>query len=209
MFESNSENFVNARSADYFIAQTETRCWRCSQMTPVLGLALPPNHEVLATDDEIASGEDIDLKVEQYGRDIHWNEIEGSVDAPQEVQVSRENGGDECLQEEAWQREPLHAFLFYIEYLPLPIQHRLQQLSSHYRLDFSQAIQGSYWMNHCQHCGMKQGDNELFCEPEGAFMPLDAGGAAAIRLLQVCEPFEAAAAGYAFEPHFFENMRRE
>ena len=57
-------------------------------------------------------------------------------------------------------------------------------------------------MNHCERCGMKQGDFELFCEPEVAFMPLTAQSTKAIQIEEILEPFEALAGGYMYEPEF-------
>ncbi len=50
-------------------------------------------------------------------------------------------------------------------------------------------------------------DHDLFCEPEGAFLPTSHARAAAIQLLRIDEPLEAAAAGYACDPQFFESAR--
>ena len=72
----------------------------------------------------------------------------------------------------------------------------------------SPAAQGSYWANHCEHCGSLQEDHDLFCEPEGAFLPVDAAWASAIELTRIDEPFAAAAAGYAYEPEYLEHMIR-
>jgi hypothetical protein len=63
-------------------------------------------------------------------------------------------------------------------------------------------------MNHCARCRALQGDHFLHCEPDGAFMPATAAAAAAIVLLEIHEPFEASAAGYAYEPDYFDSMRR-
>ncbi len=50
-------------------------------------------------------------------------------------------------------------------------------------------------------------DHDLFCEPEGAFLPTSQAQAAAIQLVRIDEPLEAAAAGYACDPQFFESAR--
>jgi len=85
----------------------------------------------------------------------------------------------------------------------------------HYRNDFSKTTQSFYWMNHCEHCGMKQGDFELFEEFDTPFCPIDPRGASRILLRSVSETFEASAASIAYEPGFliayepgfFERMR--
>jgi hypothetical protein len=116
--------------------------------------------------------------------------------------------GDSPHLPDAWQRTNFNAFLFYVEYLPESVQNRLNQLSRHFRLGYSTATLSAYWANHCAHCGALLEDHELHCEPDAAFLPLSETAAAGIELVQIHEPFEAAAAGYAFEPEFFRFMRK-
>jgi hypothetical protein len=116
--------------------------------------------------------------------------------------------GDSPHLPDAWQRTDFNAFLFYIEHLPESVQTRLNELSRHFRLEYSAATLCSYWANHCEHCGGLLEDHELHCEPDGAFLPVSEAAAAGIELLQIHEPFEATAAGYAFEPEFFRFMRK-
>jgi hypothetical protein len=107
-----------------------------------------------------------------------------------------------------WQPANTSAFLFYVESLPDGVQRRLTQLSRNYRLAHSTATQSFYWANHCQHCGGLLGDHELHCEPDGAFMPTSEVSATGIQLVQIHEPFQAMAAGYAFEPEYFRFMKQ-
>jgi hypothetical protein len=107
---------------------------------------------------------------------------------------------------EIWDVADCNAFLFYIEYLPDAVQRRLRLFSGTYRLGYSAATLGSYWANHCEKCGSHLDDHELFCEPEGAFLPTSAAGAAVIELIRIDEGIEAATAGYACDPEFFESM---
>ena len=116
--------------------------------------------------------------------------------------------GDSAHLPDAWQRANFNAFLFYVEHLSDSVQARLSQLSGNFRLVYSAATLCSYWANHCGHCGALHEDHELHCEPDGAFLPLTETAAAGIELLQIHEPFEAAAGGYAFEPEFFGSMRK-
>ena len=109
---------------------------------------------------------------------------------------------------DAWQRAAVNAMLFYVERLPDDVQDRLNRISPFFRLAHSTATLNSYWANHCEHCGTLLGDHELHCEPDGAFMPSSEATAANIQLQQIQEPFEAVAAGYAFEPEFFGFMRK-
>ena len=116
---------------------------------------------------------------------------------------------DRCEPEsDAWQRANFSAFLFYVEHLPGNVQDRLKQISPFFRPAYSAATLNTYWANHCEHCEALLGDHELHCEPDGAFVPAGEAAATNIELLQIRTPFEATAAGYAFEPEFFRSMQR-
>ena len=80
----------------------------------------------------------------------------------------------------------------------------MQALAPLYRL--APAAQGPYWANHCERCGAIQEDHDLFCEPEGAFLPISPAAASIIEFLPIDEILEAAAAGYAVDPEFVEFM---
>jgi hypothetical protein len=109
---------------------------------------------------------------------------------------------------DSWDEVPWSALLFYVGYLPEGVQQRVQAFSETYRPAVGPAAQGSYWANHCEHCGSLQEDHDLFCEPAGAFLPVDAASASAIELTRIDEPFAAAAAGYACAPEYLEHMIR-
>jgi len=108
---------------------------------------------------------------------------------------------------DAWYPAGANAFLFYVAYLPEAVQRRLFQVSPTFRPAHSEATANSYWANHCEHCDSRLADHELHCEPDGAFTPCSETEAAGIELLQIEEPFEAAAAGCTLEPEFFQFMR--
>jgi hypothetical protein len=105
-----------------------------------------------------------------------------------------------------WETAEWSAFLFYVEYLPDEVRRRLQAASEGYRLAFSERTQGSYWANHCAACGALIEDHDLFCEPDGAFLPTTAESAAAVTLEHVGESLEAGAVGYAGDPQFLDSM---
>ena len=107
-----------------------------------------------------------------------------------------------------WQPAGANAVLFYVARLPDDVQRRLFQLSPTFRLAHSDATANSYWANHCEHCDSLLSDHELHCEPDGPFMPCSEIEAVRIQLLKIGEPFAAAAAGCAFEPEFFQFMRK-
>ncbi len=105
-----------------------------------------------------------------------------------------------------WETAAWGAFLFYVEYLPEQVRRRLQRASKGYGFAFSERTQGSYWANHCATCAALIEDHDLFCEPDGAFLPTTAAGAAAVTLERVDESFEAGAIGYACDPQFLDSM---
>ncbi len=95
----------------------------------------------------------------------------------------------------------------YITQIPERVQMQMRSVTGHYRSDFSKTTQSFYWMNHCEHCGMKQGDFELFEEFDTPYCPINPEDASRILLRSVSEAFEASAASIAYEPGFFERMR--
>lgn len=101
-----------------------------------------------------------------------------------------------------WHSPAIRATLFYVRHLPQAVHRRIAALTSSFRLAESPATGDAYWMNHCEHCGAAQEDHDLHCEPGGAFMPTSAQAAAGIQLLQILEPFSAAAGGYSVDPEF-------
>lgn len=117
-------------------------------------------------------------------------------DAPPGVDVS--SGSD------IWESVPRHAFLFYVECLPDEARRHLQALAPKYRFAASPATRGAYWANHCARCDAFQEDQDLFCEPEGAFSPVSSAAASSIELLSMSEALEVFAAGYALDPQFVE-----
>jgi hypothetical protein len=51
--------------------------------------------------------------------------------------------------------------LTYIQYLPDEILNSINSMYPQFHLDNSQSIDEPYLMNHCEHCGYKQGDHFL------------------------------------------------
>ena len=189
--ESNSHE-INIRSPRYYIARTVSTCWHCGSPTALVAIAVPPGHETLDVDDDASD--------------------EGSDGETQH----REHPAA------AWSAAHHNAFLFYVDFLPAAVQERITQYQPAYRaLDAdaapatatatataSGAGSDSYWANHCEKCACQLDDHELFCEPEGAFLPTSESTAAAIHLVLVDEPFETSAAGYSYEPPLFDAMIR-
>ena len=105
-----------------------------------------------------------------------------------------------------WELQESEAIIYYITQIPASVQAQMQSVTGYYRNDFSKTTQSFYWMNHCDHCGMKQGDFELFEEFDTPFCPINPQDASRILLRWVSESFEASAASIAYEPGFFEWM---
>jgi hypothetical protein len=102
--------------------------------------------------------------------------------------------------QDTWEAAGFGALLFYIERLSGAVQQRLTHLAPGMRFSHSAQLQGAYWANHCERCDSLLEDHELFCEPEGAFLPMHR--ADEIRFSRIDEPFEALAAGYVCDPSF-------
>lgn len=88
--------------------------------------------------------------------------------------------------------------LSYVGRMPKPLDEQvLARTDGLWRPDFSVTAGAGYWMNHCEHCGAKQGDH-FVQEPNGPFWPyteaeMDAIGAE--RLEGPHEFYEASVAG--------------
>jgi len=106
-----------------------------------------------------------------------------------------------------WERQTSEAIIYYVTYIPLNVQVQMHSITNHYRNDFSKTTQSFYWMNHCEHCRMKQGDFELFEEFDTPFCPVDVWNASRILLRPVYEKFSATATSMAYELGYFESMR--
>jgi hypothetical protein len=104
---------------------------------------------------------------------------------------------DESAQD-TWETVGFSAFLFYLERISEAVRQRLTQLAPGLRFSFSAQLQGAYWANHCECCDSLLEDHELFCEPEGAFLPVHRTDE--MRFLRIDAPFEAFAAGYVCAP---------
>jgi hypothetical protein len=109
--------------------------------------------------------------------------------------------------DERWESVDTSVLLFYIDYLPPEVISVAQELTSHYRLDYSRLTETEYWVNHCQHCDALLEDHDLHCEPDGAFLPLSTRDAERILLVEVREPFSARVRGCSENLLFFASMQ--
>jgi hypothetical protein len=109
---------------------------------------------------------------------------------------------DEAAAVDTWRIAADAALLFYVAFLPDFVHSRLRRVAPSLRLGTDATTGMDYWANHCRQCGLLLADHELFCEPGGAFLPTTDPGAGLIQLLPIDEAFEAAAAGYTYQPEF-------
>ena len=117
----------------------------------------------------------------------------------QSLIVDDDTPGDECGN---WEPAPMAALLSYVEYLPEAVAHRVRGKTVHLRLDLHAETGQTFWMNHCEHCGVQIEEEELH-EFEGPFGPMPCEGLEAIRLHEVREPFVGWAGG---ETHVLKRM---
>jgi len=117
------------------------------------------------------------------------------------LELDEEEEGTYC-----WCASGQPSFVHYVTDLLPKVAARIGGLSRYYRVDFSKTTQSSYWMNHCEHCGIKQGDFEMYCEPSGAFFPMSKEAASLIVLEVIAEPF-GCNGSTSYGDHFFDFMR--
>jgi hypothetical protein len=88
-----------------------------------------------------------------------------------------------------WETRGIAAVLSYVEYLPEAVADRVRSVTQHYRLDRDCEIGGTFWTNHCEHCGAPMEEEELHGDPGRPFGPMPDLGLEVIRLHEVHEPF--------------------
>ncbi|PSY62727.1 DUF5710 domain-containing protein [Escherichia coli] len=94
-----------------------------------------------------------------------------------------------------WQMQELPAFIFYVDDIPEQNLKKLEQIRHYLAKDYSKTVNARYWMNHCQHCHMKQGDFQLHCEVDSAFSPDSREVASRIVLYRIEQEFSASCSG--------------
>ena len=115
---------------------------------------------------------------------------------------------DDAAAQDTWVAADHPALLFQIAHVSENVRLQVGGITPGYRVDAGVAGEESGWTNHCEHCGSPFDDQELFCEPGGAFFPVSDADARRIRLLSVDEAIAVDASGYAPEPAFFNSMTR-
>jgi hypothetical protein len=94
---------------------------------------------------------------------------------------------------ETWEAPGMAAVLSYVDFVPESVANRIRSLTQHYRLDAHSEADGAFWMNHCEHCGVRLEEEELHGDPGCPFVPVSDEGLEAIQLHEVREPFAACA----------------
>jgi hypothetical protein len=100
-----------------------------------------------------------------------------------------EDAEDESKDELQWEVAGYAAFVSFVTELLPSVADRLKILAPRYRLDFSQTTQSTSYMNHCEHCGAKQGDHFMHDEPGGVFFSVDRIAAPTCVVHDFSEPF--------------------
>jgi hypothetical protein len=117
-----------------------------------------------------------------------------------------DTGADETS---TWQPVEANALCFHVAAVSPVVYRRLRSDAPNFRFGCGETTGTAYWANHCQHCSALIGDDELHGEPGShGFVLCSEAHAARVVLIEVHEPFEAAAGGYALAPGFFDCMQR-
>ena len=180
------EPTINIRSSNYYIAESSEACWKCNETTRVYGILLPAGHETLEPIDEADAG---------FGSDDQFEEADFQVWL-------------DSAESRRWVKSDEPTIIHYVSHIASNVIAHIHRLTQNYRVDFSKTTQSSYWMNHCEHCGMKQGDFAMYCEPQGAFFPLSEQDASRIVLHRVAEFFEGNSGSYSYGVDLFDCMRQ-
>jgi hypothetical protein len=102
-----------------------------------------------------------------------------------------------------WYRATGPAVLFNLSHLGAALFAAIEEQCRSFRPMDGQA--NALWLNHCAECDRPLSDDELHCEPGGAFMPLGTE-AARFDLRHVPVVFSGLAGGYAPEPPFYPQF---
>ncbi|MDR6936008.1 DUF5710 domain-containing protein [Luteibacter sp. 3190] len=103
-----------------------------------------------------------------------------------EILVSDDEG-------DRWEPQEYLQFLMYLTEVDDGALAELRKRCPLLGMDYSKTTGSHYWMNHCRHCRMKQGDFSLHCEPGGAFYPTDDAELRRLGFQRVYQPMHACA----------------
>jgi hypothetical protein len=148
---------------------------------------LPPGHET----DESDEADDFDwIADSETAREAH------------------DMGESEVADHARWTPAHHAAFLFFVEQVSHGARARLQEAAKQFEEDCVEGEGPPSLRNHCIQCGAMFDDQDLFCEPGGAFLPTSVTEAGKVSLVAVDQAIQATIDGYAYEPEFFEFMTR-
>ncbi|SPL72104.1 DUF5710 domain-containing protein [Acinetobacter stercoris] len=94
-------------------------------------------------------------------------------------------------------------FVSYLSAMTINVENTIKKLAPRYHSDFSKTVNTTYWMNHCEHCGMKQGDFGLHQEVDSPFFPISESQAELLEFLEINEPIQCNGDGYG---NYSSNM---
>ncbi|MDC1502975.1 hypothetical protein N8559_07995 [Gammaproteobacteria bacterium] len=103
------------------------------------------------------------------GKEIKVITVGASAREPETSTLEELNETDKASYLDECANEPV--LLSYIDGLPEWALRLIQSKCPQYKLDFSHTTQDSYYLNHCPHCGYKQGDFYLSKPSDGPFFP--------------------------------------
>lgn len=161
---------VNIRSKTFSLVEGASGCWKCKARTRLFGFLLPAGFETL---------EPVDVRDR-----AHSHPSDGF--SFREVTLAE-------MRATRWEVHQLEAMPSYLNLLPASVMAAIRPVAPNLRVDYSQAVQASYLMNHCDSCGMKQGDNAALAIG-GPVVPLDAKGFAQRKIHPFNVAFEASCA---------------
>lgn len=105
----------------------------------------------------------------------------------------------------------LSEYPFFVQYVTNITNANIARMTAHtssYCLDYSKPTQKSYWMNHCDHCCAKQGDFQIYSEPQGGFLLIREQDATKITLHPVNEAF-VCNGDYGCDVEFFDLLQKD
>lgn len=161
---------VNVRSPYYYIAQNIRCCWSCSKFTRVYTFWLPEGFTCLTeiSDEEpsyvygFADSKEKDLYIETLNV-IGW---------------------------ERWEAQEHRSPVSNVLYMSDAVAERMASFTPLYKITYSKTKEFAYYMNHCEHCGEKQGDFPMHQEYGGSFFPDYETEASKILLFKINELFD-------------------
>ena len=176
------------RASHYYIAEASRPCWKCVAMAQVYCFLLPQGFE---------SKEDVDPDQAGFGPDDSYTDAQFEAWAASPASKQ-------------WIAWDVPVTVQYLMSIPPAVLSRLLERTRCYRPSLSKQAELTYWMNHCQQCGMRQGDHDLHNEPGGSFFPLNEMDASLIQLYRIDEPFSGKGS-YGIGTHMqamFDSMKK-